>query len=57
MLFRSQQIVHDGLLKENGMVAWKDQYSEAQIENVRQYLIKRANEDKALEGGQKVASR
>ena len=52
-----QQIVHDGLLKDNGMVAWKDQFSAAQIENIRQYVIKRANEDKALEGGQKVASR
>ena len=44
-----QQIVHDGLLKQNGMVAWKDQYSAQQIENIRQYVIKRANEDKALQ--------
>jgi len=47
-----QQIVHDGLLKDNGMVAWAGQYSTEQIENIRQYVIKRANEDKALEGGQ-----
>ena len=53
-----QQIVHDGLLKDNGMVAWAGQYSPDQIENIRQYVIKRANEDKALEGsGKKVASR
>jgi alcohol dehydrogenase (cytochrome c)/quinohemoprotein ethanol dehydrogenase len=53
-----QQIVHDGLLKDNGMVAWAGQYSPVQIENLRQYVIKRANEDKALEGtGRKVASR
>ncbi|MFM7028425.1 MAG: c-type cytochrome, partial [Chakrabartia sp.] len=44
-----QQIVHDGLLSQNGMVAWKDEYSAEQIENIRQYVIRRANEDKALE--------
>ena len=44
-----QQIVHDGLLKDNGMAAWADQYSPDQIENIRQYVIKRANQDKALE--------
>ena len=53
-----QQIVHDGLLKDNGMVAWAGQYSPDQIENIRQYVIKRANEDKALEASaRKVASR
>lgn len=44
-----QKIVHDGLLQDNGMVAWAGQYSPDQIENLRQYVIKRANEDKALE--------
>ena len=40
------------------MVAWKDQYSPEQIENVRQYVIRRANEDKALEAkGKKIAAR
>ena len=43
-----QEIVHDGLLKQNGMVAWKDQFSPEQIEAIRHYAIKRANEDKAL---------
>ena len=53
-----QQIVHDGLLRDNGMVAWAGQYSPDQIENLRQYVIKRANEDKALEAtGKKIASR
>jgi quinohemoprotein ethanol dehydrogenase len=53
-----QQIVHDGILKEQGMVAWSPNYSPDQIENIRQYVIKRANEDKALEGAaKKVASR
>jgi len=46
-----QQIVHDGLLKDNGMVSWAGQYSPEQIENIRQYVIKRANEDKVLGSG------
>ena len=53
-----QQIVHDGLLKDNGMVGWSKNFSPQQIESVRQYVIKRANEDKALEASaRKVASR
>ncbi len=44
-----QSVVHDGALKENGMVGWAANYSPAQIETIRQYIIKRANEDKALE--------
>jgi quinohemoprotein ethanol dehydrogenase len=44
-----QQIVHDGILKERGMVAWSANMTPAQIENIRLYVIKRANEDKALE--------
>ena len=43
-----QQIVHDGALKDMGMVAWSPVLSRAQIENVRQYVIKRANEDKKI---------
>jgi len=45
-----QQVVHDGLLAENGMVAWKNQFNRDQIEAIRLYVLKRANEDKALEG-------
>jgi alcohol dehydrogenase (cytochrome c)/quinohemoprotein ethanol dehydrogenase len=54
-----QDIVHDGILKGNGMVAWSKNFSPEQIETVRQYIIKRANEDKALEGGnaKKIAMR
>ena len=44
-----QKIVHDGILKERGMVAWSANMSPAQIENIRLYVIKRANEDRALE--------
>ena len=43
-----QEIVHDGVLKQNGMVGWKGQFTPAQIEEIRLYTIKRANEDKAL---------
>ncbi len=44
-----QQVVHDGLLADNGMVAWKDQFNREQIEAIRLYVLKRANEDMALE--------
>jgi alcohol dehydrogenase (cytochrome c)/quinohemoprotein ethanol dehydrogenase len=44
-----QQIVHDGILKERGMVAWSANMTPAQIENIRLYVIKRANEDRDLE--------
>ena len=43
-----QKIVHDGLLKDNGMVGWAGEFSPAQIEAIRQYVISRANDDKAL---------
>jgi quinohemoprotein ethanol dehydrogenase len=54
-----QKVVHDGILKENGMVGFAANYKPEQIENIRHYVIKRANEDKALEakGGKKAASR
>lgn len=52
-----QKVVHDGALKDQGMVAWSSVMSPAEIETVRQYVIKRANEDKALESKSKVASR
>jgi alcohol dehydrogenase (cytochrome c)/quinohemoprotein ethanol dehydrogenase len=43
-----QMIVHDGALKDNGMIAWSPVLTPAQIETIRLYVIKRANEDKAL---------
>jgi quinohemoprotein ethanol dehydrogenase len=51
-----QKIVHDGMLKDNGMVGWSKNFSPAQVENIRQYVIMRANQDKALDQ-KKVASR
>lgn len=45
-----QAIVHDGALKSAGMVSWAPVLNPKQIEAIRLYVIKRANEDKALEG-------
>ena len=42
-------IVHDGALKDNGMVSFAPSLSRDEIEAIRHYVIKRANEDKALE--------
>jgi alcohol dehydrogenase (cytochrome c)/quinohemoprotein ethanol dehydrogenase len=42
-------IVHDGALKDNGMVAFSPVMSTEEVEAIRHYLIRRANEDKALE--------
>jgi len=46
-----QAIVHDGALKDNGMVSFAPSLSRERIEAIRQYVIKRANEDKALGAG------
>ncbi len=52
-----QQIVHDGLLKERGMVAWAKEFTPEQIENIRLFVISRANEDKAREAPKVAAAR
>lgn len=41
-------VVHDGALKSNGMVGFANVLSKADVEAVRHYVIKRANEDKSL---------
>ncbi|GBH32471.1 quinohemoprotein ethanol dehydrogenase [Sphingobium xenophagum] len=43
------QVVHDGALKDNGMVSFASILSAAEIEDIRAYVIHRANEDKILE--------
>ena len=43
------QIVHDGALKDNGMASFADSLSRQQIDAIREYVIHRANEDKAME--------
>lgn len=44
-----QMIVHDGALKDNGMVSFASIFSAKEIEDIRAYVIHRANEDKTLE--------
>jgi glucose dehydrogenase len=44
-----RSVVIDGALEHKGMVSFKEVVSAADAEAIRQYLIKRANEDKALE--------
>src|SRR6516165_5530578 len=41
-------VVHDGALRTRGMVSFAPALSSAQVEAIRHYVIKRANEDKAL---------
>jgi quinohemoprotein ethanol dehydrogenase len=41
-------IVHDGGLAANGMVGWAKVMSPDEIESIRAYVVKRANEDKAI---------
>jgi alcohol dehydrogenase (cytochrome c)/quinohemoprotein ethanol dehydrogenase len=50
-------VVEGGMLKANGMASFAGSLSKAEIEAIRAYVIKRANEDKALESGRKIARR
>jgi quinohemoprotein ethanol dehydrogenase len=43
------QIVHDGALKDNGMASFADSLSKEEMQAIREYVIKRANEDKTME--------
>jgi alcohol dehydrogenase (cytochrome c)/quinohemoprotein ethanol dehydrogenase len=43
-------IVVDGALQHKGMVSFQPEVIPATAEEIRLYVIKRANEDKALEG-------
>ncbi|MBO9517639.1 MAG: PQQ-dependent dehydrogenase, methanol/ethanol family [Porphyrobacter sp.] len=45
-----RSVVIDGALQHNGMVSFKEVVTAADAEAIRQYVLKRANEDKALEG-------
>lgn len=49
-------IVIDGALSHNGMVSFAKAMKPADVEAIRQYIISRANEDKALEGAAPPAS-
>ena len=50
-------VVEGGLLKDNGMASFKGSLSKDEIEAIRAYVIKRANEDKAIEGAPKRVAR
>lgn len=51
-------VVHDGALKSNGMASFAGSLSKSEIEAIRAYVIKRANEDKTLgDAAKKVARR
>ena len=43
------QIVHGGALKGNGMAGFAQSLTEEEADAIREYVIKRANEDKAME--------
>jgi len=43
-----RRVVIDGALRENGMVSWSSVMNPEQADTIRQYVIHRANEDKAL---------
>ena len=40
-------VVHDGILSDNGMASFKDSLSKDEMDAIREYIIARANEDKA----------
>ncbi|GMN14216.1 PQQ-dependent dehydrogenase, methanol/ethanol family [Altererythrobacter sp. MTPC7] len=42
-------VVHDGLLKDNGMASFAESLSKEEMDAIREYVIARANEDKAME--------
>ncbi|MCF8882629.1 PQQ-dependent dehydrogenase, methanol/ethanol family [Erythrobacter sp. SN021] len=44
-----QQIVHEGALQGNGMASFEGSLTPEEIEAIRAYVIKRANEDKEME--------
>ena len=45
-----KSVVIDGALQHKGMVSFSSALKPEDVESIRQYLIKRANEDKALGG-------
>ena len=45
-----KSVVIDGALQHQGMVSFRSALKPEDVESIRQYLIKRANEDKALGG-------
>nr|WP_298925167.1 PQQ-dependent dehydrogenase, methanol/ethanol family [uncultured Erythrobacter sp.] len=50
-------VVHGGILKDNGMVSFAESLSKDEIQAIREYVIFRANQDKAMERPEEVAKR
>ncbi|MHA6332650.1 PQQ-dependent dehydrogenase, methanol/ethanol family [Qipengyuania sp. CAU 1752] len=50
-------VVHQGILKDRGMVSFAGSLSEKEIDAIREYVIRRANEDKAIEPPARVSRR
>jgi len=50
-------VVEGGILKDNGMAGFAGSLSKQEAEAIRAYVIHRANEDKGLEAGAKLARR
>ena len=50
-------VVHDGILKDNGMAGFSGSLSEDEIQAIRAFVIPRANADKAAEEAEQIASR
>jgi quinohemoprotein ethanol dehydrogenase len=50
-------VVHQGILKDRGMVSFASSLSEEEIDAIREYVIKRANEDKVIEPPARVSRR
>ena len=42
-------IVHDGVLKDNGMASFADSLTKEEMQAIREYVIFRANQDKAMD--------
>ena len=47
-----QSIVHDGMLKDNGMASFKGSLTKAQMDAIREWIIHRANQDKGMKAEQ-----
>ena len=41
----------DGILKDRGMASFAGSLSQEEADAIREYIVRRANEDKAIEGG------
>ena len=41
-------IVHDGMLKDNGMASFKGSLTKAEMDAIREWIIHRANQDKGM---------